>query len=67
MQIFPPSFTASCADCSTSRTVKYVAHCSGVGFQPMVAVCRDIDRYSDRISRSEASFVLDAEDRSALA
>jgi hypothetical protein len=24
----------------------------GIGFQPMVAVRRDIDRYSDRISQS---------------
>jgi hypothetical protein len=28
----------------------------GIGFQPMVAVRRDIDPYSDRISTSEAIF-----------
>jgi hypothetical protein len=28
----------------------------GIGFQPMVAVRRDVDRYSDRISKSEAIF-----------
>jgi hypothetical protein len=28
----------------------------GIGFQPMVAVIRDIDRYSDRVNKSEAVF-----------
>jgi len=28
----------------------------GMGFQSMVAVLRDIDRYSDRINKSEAIF-----------
>jgi hypothetical protein len=38
----------------------------GIGFQPMVAVRRDIDRYSDRNSKSEAIFLSDTEDRFAL-
>jgi hypothetical protein len=32
----------------------WVAAKNGIGFQPMVGVRRDVDRYSDRISKSEA-------------
>jgi hypothetical protein len=35
-------------------------------FQSMVAVSRDIDRYSDRVNKSGAIFLFDAEDRFAL-
>jgi hypothetical protein len=34
---------------------RYSATC-GIGFQPMVAVLRDIDRYSDRAIKSGAIF-----------
>jgi hypothetical protein len=34
-------------------------HSCGIGFQPMVAVFRDIDRYSDRISESGAIFYIE--------
>jgi hypothetical protein len=38
-----------------ARASRYAAS-RGIGFQPMVAVHRDIDRYSDRMSTSGAIF-----------